>query len=1048
MNRLPVSEFIMLRIYGRYDWKVAPCDLPSERSPMEKGIDALQRGDLKSAEAEFLKVLDADPNHPFANLHLGSIYFATNRDDLALSVLNRAITSKPDLLRAYLRLADIYEKQGNLSEAIRTVQEVYTGLTDEKSPGAKTLSLRLTHLRNKLEVKTRFERGITLLRAGNTGRAEEAFRSVLAIQPENVQASHFLGLSLGIQNRFGEAIEQFEALLRIKPELIDSRTRLAELYQSGGRLTDARSELETGLFFLEDGDGPLAQSLGEKLKDVENQIELKGFFDRSSNEIAGERIDVAIATLQEILKIDPVHALAYFNLGNLWAQKNRLDLAEFHFKKAIEHVPAYTEAYQRLGQVYGLMRSFGRAKRQYEAALETPGGKLEPMSGGLKGLIIQSDKEMEKARVSSEFAFQRSQEELDGGDLEKAISFMERAVFFDPENSEHHFRLGVLYEQKGEIDLASNEMRGALAFHPSLAQAHQHLAHLLEKRGYFYQAVKELKLADAIQPSGQNKQGLKRLTQKLIETEKKTSPLIKRASEEAETDRKTAAIELLQKALRLAPDHTLIRLKLGGLYAETEDVTSAYAELNAILLLDQKHEQAKYRLGELYFSAGQWRDAERIFHEMLQWEGLSEHYRKKAETALTRSLTILGNEQRAQRNLQRGDRFFSTHDYVAAIESYEKVLGIYPSHLRSLYQTGYSYENVSDYKKATRFYEKVLALDSRHVQARQRLGFIHETEGKNEKAIRIYRETLPLFSGEDSSEAVWVKSRLTPLEKRLVVSVNHVVLSYNSNPAGSSDPKGDLSSNLGIDLTYYIRKDRRLQIPIAVGTHNTFFFQSNAYFSSESFSLSATGLRSPYSYSAGYKLRLGLAKDGVTGTDHIGNMSLTWSGAIPSMIGLDYSYNTFTSISSENFDAIRQNIRLNLTQRWGGDSATLSYRFSDNNANLNDQASQTNGIGISYSRTLSEKIRASVSYNHETIQFINPDSRANVHRKNTFRSLSLTTSYVLQKGLAFSLGFTEQRNRSNLPSGAVTVEQRLSGQAASLGNYDQRLLNLRANWSF
>lgn len=1038
----------MSRIYGRYDWKVAPCGPPPEPSPMERGIEALQRGDLKSAEARFLEVLETDPDQAFANLHLGNIFLATGRIDLAFSALNRAIASKPDLVQAYLLLANLHERQGNITEAIRAVQKAYMIFPEETSPEAKALSGRLERLRNRLEVKMSFERGIALLREGKIKGAEEAFQSVLAIQPENVQARHFLGLSLGIQNRSEEAIEQFETLLRIKPESIDSRTRLAELYQSGGRLTDARSELETGLFFLEDKDGPLAQSLEEKLNDVENKIELKGFLDRSSKEIAGKQIDAAIATLLEILKTNPEHTLAYFNLGNLWAQKNRFDLAEFHFKKAIEIAPAYTEAYQRLGQVYGLMRSFGRAKQRYEEALATPGGKIEPMRGRLKGLIIQSDQGIQQTRAAAEEAFRVSQERLDAGDPEKAVSFMERAVSLDPENSEHHFRLGELYEQKGKIDLASNEMRGALAFNPNMARAHQHLGRLLEKRGYFYQAVKEWKLADAIQPSGQNKQELQRLARKLIEVEEQTLPLIKRADEEAEAERKTAAIELLKKAIRLAPDHTLTRLKLGGLYAETRDVTAAYAELNAVLLLDQKHEGAKYRLGELYSSAGQWRDAERIFHEMLQWEGLSENFREKAETALALALKILRDEQRAQRHLQRGNRFFSTHDYVAAIESYEKVLGTYPSHVRSLYQTGFSYEKLSDYRKAVRFYEKVLALDSRHAQAGQRLGFIHETEGKNEKAIRVYRETLPLFSGEDSPEAVWVKSRLTPLEKRLVVSINHVVLSYNSNPAGSSDPEGDLSSNLGIDLTYYIRKDRRIQIPFGVGTHNTFFFQSNTYFSSESLSLSVTGMDSPYSYSAGYKLRLGLAKDGVTGTDHIGNMSLTWTGAIPSMIGLDYSYNTFASINSEDFDAVRQNVRLSLTQRWGTESATLSYRFFDNNANLNDQASQTNGIGISYNRALSEKIRAGISYNYDSVQFINPDSREKLHRKNIFKSLSLTTSYVLQGGLAFTLSYTEQRNRSNLPSGAVTVEQRLSGQAESLGSYNQRLINLSANWSF
>ncbi|MFQ5580841.1 MAG: tetratricopeptide repeat protein [Nitrospiria bacterium] len=1045
---LPVSQFILSRIYGPENWKTTVCPLPPEPSPMEKGLEALQRGDLNNAEARFQDVLESDPKHPFANLHLGNIYLSTGRINLALFVLKRAIASKPDLVQAYLFLANLHERRGNLPEAIKAVQKAYTIFPDESAPGAKALSGQLTLLRNQLEVNTSFKRGIRLLREGKTGAAEKAFRSILDLQTENTQARHFLGLSLGIQTRFEEAIEQFETLLRIKPELVDSRTRLAELYQSVEKLIKARSELETSLFFVDDKDGPLAESLEKKLDDVESKIELKNLLDRSAKELEDNQIDTAITMLQEILKIDPEHALAYFNLGKLWNQKKRFDLAEIRYKKAIEIFPDYTEAHLRLGQVYGAIRSFGRAKRQFEAALATPGGKSKPMRERLRQFIAQSEQGIQQTRKAGKEDFRRSQKRLRAGDLEEAVKFMERAVFFNPENADYRFQLGALYEQKGDIDRASNEMRGALTFNPKLARAHQHLSRFLEKKGFLYQAVKELKLANALQASRQNTQELKRLERKLFEVEKKTFPLIKQAEEEAAAGTKADAITLLKKALSSAPDDTLIHIKLGNLYADTRNVSAAYEAFNNALSLDTKNAAAKYRLGRLYSAAGQWRDAERTFHEMLQWERLPKNIRLKAETDLAIALKKLRDEKDAKRHLQRANRFFSTHDYLAAIESYEKVLGIYPSHVRSLYQTGFSYENLNNDEKAAQIYEKVLELAPKHIQARQRLGFILERQGKNEEAILVYKETLPLFKGEDDPEAIWVKSRLTPLEKRLMVSINHVVLSYNSNPAGSSDPEGDLSSNLGIDMTYFIRKDRRIQIPFAVGTHNTFFFQSNTYFSSESLSFSLTGMDSPFSYSAGYRLRLGLAKDGVTGTDHIGDIGLTWTGALPSTIALNYSYNTFSSVSDENFDALRQNIRLTLTQRWGRDSATLAYRLAENDANLNDQASRTNGVRITYNKAFTEKLRAAISLNFERVQFINPDSLAKARRKNTFRSLSLTTSYVLQNDLVFNLSYTEQRNRSNLPSGAVTVEQRLSGQAESLGNYNQRLLNLSASWSF
>ncbi|MFQ5779213.1 MAG: tetratricopeptide repeat protein [Nitrospiria bacterium] len=1023
---------------------------PEERrpGPLERGVEALQKGDIRTAEAEFLEVTKTDPGNPFANLHLGTIFLATGRINLALAALNRAIASKPDLVQAHLRLADIYEGQGNLPEAIRAVQKAYRSLADETSPEGKAISGRLEGLRGRLKIKETFDRGITLLRKGDVEAAVEAFRNVLAIQAQNVQARHFLGIALGIQNRIDEAIEQFEELLRIKPDAIDSRTRLAELYQVKGRLTDARSEFEKSLFFLEEKDGPVAQSLEEKLNAVEDQIALKGLLDRSNKEIEDKKIDAAITTLQAVFRIDPNHALAYFNLGNLWAQKNRFDLAERHFKKAIEIAPNYTEAYQRLGQVYELMRFFGRAKTRYQEGLETPGGKSDQMRERLEGLIGRNEQAMQQVKSAAQEALRASQQMLGEGDSDKAVSFLERAVFLNPEDPRLHFLLGELYEQKDKMDQASNQMRGALEFDPEFAEARQHLGRLHEKRGYFYQAAKEWKKAAAIRPSELNKEELDRLARKLTEIEDVTAPLMKRARREADRGRRTAAIKSLNEALVSAPDDIRIRLMLGPLYAKTGDVTAAFREFNSVLLLDPENEEAKYGLGRLYSSAGQWRDAERTFREMLRGEDLSKMFRNKAEIEWARAVEKVKEERAAERYLQRGNHFLSAQDYPAAIEAFEKVLRIFPSHVLSLYRTGLAYENLGASKKAVPYYKKILTVDPRHTQARQRLGFIYEGEGEIERAIRMYRETLSLFKGDDSPQAVWVKNRLTPLEKRFFVTFNHVILSYNSNPAGSSDPEGDISSNLGIDLSYYLKKDRRLQIPIGVGTHNTFFFESNTYFSSETVSLSATGLRSPYSYSIGYRLRFGLAKGGTTGTDHIGHISLVWRGVKPSTLGLEYSYNKFLSSGREDFDADRQTVRLSLTQRWGANSAGLSVRFFDNDANLNDQASRTHGIELSYNRDFSEKVRGRASYGFDQIEFVNLDSLAKRRRRNLFHRLTVSVSYFLQKNFIFGVSYTEQRNSSNLPSGAVTVEQRLSGQAASLGDFEQRLISLNFNWSF
>ena len=1019
----------------------------------ERGVAALQKGDLKAAETDFRAVLKEEPDNVFAYLNLGVIFITTRRIDLALIALNRAVELKPDLVAAHLRLAEIYEGQGNLPEAVREYEEAYLYLKAEESPEGKAIIGRLENLQKIVEVRELFERGIALRRAGKYNQSEEMFREVLSIQPQNAQAHNFLGIILGIQNRFDDAIQSFKESVHIKPDFSDSRIRLAELYQIQGELKEARLELEKAIFFLEDKDGAEAQLLEEKLSVIEDQIEIKTLMDRGMREIEEKKNDAAIATLEEITRLYPENAVAYFNLGNLYAQKNKFDLAESSFRKAIENEPNYTEAYQRLGQVYEVIRFFSRAKAQYEKAL-TVDGKTDSIQQELKALIARSEGGMQQAKAAGQESFRQFQEALESGDLNKATSFLEQAVFLDPENADLHFKLGELYERTEKIDVAFNEMKGALEFNPTFAAAHQHLGMLYEKRGLFYLAMKEWKEAESIAPSDRNKAELERLEGKIIEIKKEAAPLKKKAREEVEAGKKMAAIETLKKAVTLAPDDIELRLELGSLYASVGSAMETFSEFTYGASLEPENGEVHYRLGMLYASAGQWWDARLKFRNVLQSKKLSEELRLKAKVELARAETKIENERTAARYFNRGSRYLSDQDYRGAIDAFERVLSLYPNGVGSLYWIGAAYEGLNNSAEAIRYYERVLALNPNHILARQRIGYVYEIEGESEKAIQIYHKTLDLLGVQDSSEKTWLKDRLAPLEKRLDVALNQVVLSYNSNPSGSSNPRGDLSSSLEVALTYYYKKGQRLQIPIVLSTQNTFFYRLNGMFSRETLSVVAHGSRFPYSYSGGYNFNLGVSRGGFTGMDHVALFSLSKRGTSFSNIGLDYSYDYFFSIGNKDFDATRQNLRLHVTKEWDQSSTILSYRFLDNAAKLKDQASRTHGIGISYNTNLAEDIRANISYNIESVQFLNPDSLAalqqgeKIHRRNLFHRLSLNLYYVIQKNLTASAGYTEQQNYSNLPSGAVTVEQRLSGQASSLGDYRQRLINFGLNWSF
>ncbi|HLG21606.1 MAG TPA: tetratricopeptide repeat protein [Candidatus Manganitrophaceae bacterium] len=1021
----------------------------------DRGVRALQEGDLKSAEAFFQSVLKEDPENPFAYFNLGNIFFATRRVDLALTVLSRAVELKPDLMVAHLRLGEIYERQGNLAEAIREFEEAYLYLTDENSPeGARVLS-RLEALQEGVALREHWGAGLDFLKKGDFKAAEGAFREILAWQPQNAKALNYLGIVLGIQNRFEEAIDIFKESLRLEPDLLDSRIRLAELYEMKGASAESRSELERALFLLEDKDGEEAQSLDERLNAIDERIELKDILTQSEKEIAEKNIDAAIATLQEGARLFPKSAIAYFNLGNLWGQKNRLDLAESAFKRAIENEPNYTEAYQRLGQVYELYRFWGRARRQYEKALATPGGGASTVKEELQKVIGRIDQIIKQAEAASQSSFAEGQKALKGNDLDRAISFLEQAVFSNPEDPQLHLRLGALYEDKDQIDLAMNEMRGALEFHPRLAKPHQRLGALYEKKGYYYQARKEWKEAESISPSDENKAGLSAVERKLADIENETLPLIEKAEKEAEEGEAQKAIETLKKGLAPAPDDVRIRMMLGMLFAQTAAQGAAYSEFSAVLSLDPSNGEAHYRLGDLYASAKQWEDARREYEAAFQSKNLTEERRMKTSEGLARAIARLNNEKEAKRYFDRGARFLTEEDYGAAIENFEKVIRLYPEYVPGLYGIGVSYESLGNQAEAFRYYRKVLSISDGHVQARKRLGLLYEREGKIEDAAQSYREALSSLGGEASPDAIWLKERLNPLEKKLFVSVSQAAFSYDSNPTGSSNPEADLSSNLGVSLNYYLKREQRLQIPIGLSTQNTFYFRSNAMFSNEVFSVSAASFQRPFFYSLGYNAGLGLARGGATGLNQAGLLSFIRRGSAPTAVGFDYRYDNFISFGSKIFDAVRQSARMSVTQDWDLNSAVFSYRLFDNDAELSDQAYRSHTVGMIYSRNLSSDVKGDVSYHLEWKEYRNPDSfnssvqQRPVFRKNILQSLGLGATYSLQENLTLGISYSRIRSHSNLPAAtAVTAEQRLSGQAEALGNFSQHFMTLSLNWSF
>jgi len=75
------------------------------------------------------------------------------------------------------------------------------------------------------------------------------------------------------------------------------------------------------------------------------------------------------------------------------------------------------------------------------------------------------------------------------GDIDKAISWYQKAASLDPQYAAPHNDMGILFEAKGWLDRAETEYKNALSIDPDYANAHSNLAILYERKGELEKAA-------------------------------------------------------------------------------------------------------------------------------------------------------------------------------------------------------------------------------------------------------------------------------------------------------------------------------------------------------------------------------------------------------------------------------------------------------------------------------------------------------------------------------------------------------------------------------
>ncbi|UXX79280.1 tetratricopeptide repeat protein [Reichenbachiella carrageenanivorans] len=92
------------------------------------------------------------------------------------------------------------------------------------------------------------------------------------------------------------------------------------------------------------------------------------------------------------------------------------------------------------------------------------------------------------------------------------------------------------------------------------------------------------------------------------------------------------------------------------------------------------------------------------------------------------------NEERS-----KGDELYNEGKYSEAIKAYDEYIGLHPTHVKSIYNRGRSYEELGKFQKAFEDFEAVLEIDKKNTSALLSLAKYYYRDQKFEKA-KYYAE--------------------------------------------------------------------------------------------------------------------------------------------------------------------------------------------------------------------------------------------------------------------------------------------------------------------
>jgi predicted O-linked N-acetylglucosamine transferase (SPINDLY family) len=271
--------------------------------------------------------------------------------------------------------------------------------------------------------------------AGRLQAAEQIYRQILNVEPNQADALHLLGVASAQLGKHQDGAEWIRQALTLAPNWAEAQYNLGKALRDQGKLDDAIASYRRVLELKPDY-SEAHNNLGMAFKDQ-------------------GKLDEAVACYRRALELKPDYAEAHSNLGVALQKQHKLAEAIVSYRRVLELNPRHTDAHNNLGIVFAEQWKLDEAVACYRRALELKPDYAQAHSN--LGIALQEQ-----------------------GKLDEAVVCYRRALELKPGFAEAHYNLGIVALDRRKLDEAVAWHRRALELKPGYLSALCVLVHELQ----------------------------------------------------------------------------------------------------------------------------------------------------------------------------------------------------------------------------------------------------------------------------------------------------------------------------------------------------------------------------------------------------------------------------------------------------------------------------------------------------------------------------------------------------------------------------------------